>query len=73
MEGCLNAQSYDNFLELSYQDKKRIHHLKYFTWVEQQGRSEEELNMQWDPQYWIETFENNLEELDKAIEEFNSL
>jgi cysteine synthase len=70
---CLLSQSYDNFLELSYQDKKRIHNLKYFTWVEQQGRSEEELRRQWDPDYWHETFEENLDELDEAINEFNSL
>jgi hypothetical protein len=72
-EACLYAQSYDNFLELSYQDKKRIHNLKYYTWVEQQGKTYEEILKQWDPSYWTETFENNLEELDKAIEEFNSL
>lgn len=73
MEGCLAAQSHDNYLELTYQDKKRIHNLKYFTWIEQQGRSEEELSQQWAPEYWTDTFENNLDELDKAIEEFNAL
>jgi cysteine synthase len=72
-EGCLKAQSYDNFLELSYQDKKRIHNLKYYTWVEQQGKTYEEILQQWDPAYWVETFEENLEELDQAIEEFNAL
>lgn len=72
-ESCLKAQSYDNFLELSYQDKKRIHNLKYYTWVEQQGKTYEDLLQQWDPQYWVETFEDNLDELDKAIEEFNAL
>lgn len=72
-EACLMSQSYDNFLELSYQDKKRIHNLKYYTWVEQQGKTYEEILKQWDPGYWIETFETNLEELDKAIEEFNAL
>ncbi|MDD3562606.1 MAG: pyridoxal-phosphate dependent enzyme, partial [Candidatus Cloacimonetes bacterium] len=70
---CLGAQTYDNFLELSYQERKRIHNLKYFTWVEQQGRSEEELRRQWDPEYWIQTFEQNFEELERAIADFNSL
>ncbi|HOH97725.1 MAG TPA: pyridoxal-phosphate dependent enzyme [Candidatus Cloacimonadota bacterium] len=73
LEGCLNAQSYDNFLELSYQDKKRIHNLKYYTWVEQQGKTYEEILRQWDPEYWIETFETNLDELDAAITRFNAL
>ncbi|MDD4806293.1 MAG: pyridoxal-phosphate dependent enzyme [Candidatus Cloacimonetes bacterium] len=72
-EAALNSQAYDNFLELSYQDKKRIHNLKYYTWVEQQGKTYEEILKQWDPQYWVETFEENLDELDRAIEEFNAL
>lgn len=73
LEGCIRAQSYDNFLELSYQDQKRIHNLKYYTWVEQQGKTYEEILKQWEPEYWTETFEDNLDELDKAIEEFNAL
>jgi len=72
-EAALKAQYYDNFLELSYQDKKRIHNLKYYTWVEQQGKTYEEINAQWEPEYWTETFESNLDELDKAIEDFNAL
>ncbi len=72
-EAAIKAQSYDNLLELSYQDKKRIHNLKYYTWVEQQGKTYEEILKQWEPEYWMETFENNLDELDRAIEEFNSL
>jgi len=72
-EAAIKAQSYDNFLELSYQDKKRIHNLKYYTWVEQQGKTYEEINAQWEPEYWIETFENNLDQLDKAIDAFNAM
>ncbi|HPH93278.1 MAG TPA: pyridoxal-5-phosphate-dependent protein subunit beta, partial [Candidatus Cloacimonas sp.] len=60
-------------LELSYWDKKRIHNLKYYTWVEQQGKTYQEILKQWQPEYWRETFETNLDYLDKAIEEFNSL
>ncbi|MEN6445853.1 MAG: pyridoxal-phosphate dependent enzyme [Candidatus Cloacimonas sp.] len=71
-EGALNKQSYDNLLELNYRDKKRIHNLKYYTWVEQQGKTYTEILQQWEPEYWAETFENNLSELDKAIEEFNN-
>jgi len=73
LEAALKAQSYDNFLELSYQDRKRIHNLKYYTWVEQQGKTYEEILQQWEPEYWTETFETNLDTLDKAIEEFNNL
>ena len=70
---CLLAQSYDNFLELTYQDKKRIHNLKYYTWVEQQGKTYEEILEQWHPEYWTDIFENNVTQLDALIEEFNEL
>ncbi len=70
---CLKAQSYDNFLELSFQDKKRIHNLKYYTWVEQQGKTYEEILEQWHPEYWTDIFEHNVEQLDALIEEFNAL
>ncbi len=44
----------DHTLELRYTDRKRIHNLKYFTWIEQLGKSVEELNAQWYdyPGYW---------------------
>ncbi len=49
----LQNQSTDFMQELTYYDKKRIHNLKYYTWVEQQGKSVEELNAQWfDDEYW---------------------
>lgn len=73
IEAALNCQQCDNYLELSYQDKKRIHNLKYYTWVEQQGKTYEEILAQWEPEYWQETFETNLEELDAAITAFNAL
>lgn len=72
-EACLMAQSYDNFQELNYRDRKRVHNLKYYTWVEQQGKTYEEILAQWEPEYWHEIFEESVDALDKAIEEFNSL
>jgi len=72
-EGPLKAQKIDYFLELRYLEKKRIHNLKYYTWVEQQGKTCQEIQHQWEPDYWKETFEDNLDELDTAIEEFNAL
>jgi len=72
-EAALKSQQYDNYLELSYQDKKRIHNLKYYTWIEQQGKTYEEILAQWEPEYWQETFECNLDELDASIEAFNAL
>ena len=34
----------DAMAELNYYDRKRVHNLKYYTWVEQQGRDMHELN-----------------------------
>lgn len=64
-------QGIDYFKELNYYDKKSIHNLKYFTWVEQQGKDVEELNAQWyDENYWDERF-SVVPEWDKLIEDFN--
>jgi cysteine synthase len=73
LEGCLRSQYYDNLLELSYWDKKRIHNLKYYTWIEQQGMELTELNAQWSPEYWADIFANEVEEIDQLITEFNDI
>ena len=56
--------------ELSYWDRKALHNLKYFTWVEQQGKTVEELNALWNPEFWDEVF-SQIPEWDKMIKEFN--
>ena len=62
----------DNLLELSYQDRRRIHNLKYFTWVEQQGKTYEEIQAQWyDDGYWTRV-QQQTPEIDALIEEFNA-
>lgn len=70
-DSCLRSITTDHMLELSYWDKKRMHNLKYFTWVEQRGKDVVELDRQWhDPQYWLEKYRAYLE-WDEKIEEFN--
>jgi cysteine synthase len=69
--GPVAHQGIDFYKELSYYDKKTIHNLKYFTWVEQQGRSSEELKEQWEPAYWQTIFEEEVVLFDKLIGEFN--
>lgn len=67
----LQGVTTDYMKELSYADRKQIHNLKYYTWVEQQGRSYEEIQAQWyDPNYWTEV-QGQVEEIDGLIEEFN--
>jgi hypothetical protein len=56
----------DNMIELTYPDRRRVHNLKYFTWVEQQGKTYEEIQAQWkDPEYWtnIRTLTPKIDEL----------
>jgi cysteine synthase len=67
----IRKQGIDYFSELGYYDKKRIHNLKYFTWIEQQGKEVEELNEQWyDETYWPERF-NITPVWDQLIKDFN--
>ncbi len=68
----LKGQTVDYLDELSYVDRRRIHNLKYYTWVEQQGKTYEEILAQWyDPNYWTE-LQNQTEEMDVLINEFNA-
>ncbi len=56
---------------MTYADRKRIHNLKYYTWVEQQGRTYEEIQDQWyDPDYWA-GYRGQADEIDSLIMEFN--
>ena len=67
----LKGQGIDNMEELTYPTRRRIHNLKYFTWVEQQGKTYEEIQAQWyDPDYWLEV-QAQVPEIDNLIDEFN--
>ncbi len=62
----------DSLLELRYTDRKRIHNLKYYTWVEQQGRTVEELNALWyDTAGTWDAVHAQAAELDALINAFN--
>jgi len=62
----------DNMQELNYQDRKRVHNLKYFTWVEQQGKTVSELNDQWyDFDKTWGSAHAAADKLDELINEFN--
>lgn len=61
----------DQVLELSYYDRKRVHNLKYYTWVEQQGKTFGEIQRQWyDDSYWP-SIHTHTDEIDALIDEFN--
>ena len=61
----------DHMIEMTYYEKQRMHNLKYFTWIEQQGKTVDELNAQWyDDNYWKSQFAK-ADEWDEKIMEFN--
>jgi cysteine synthase len=72
MERCMLGQGIEYLKELTYADRKAIHNLKYFTWVEQQEKDVKDLNRLWyDRELWAQLF-NQAELWDKMIEEFNA-
>ena len=60
----------DSMAELNYYDRKRVHNLKYYTWVEQQGRTAAELNDLWYGSVW-EDVHRQADALDELICDFN--
>ena len=53
-------------------DRKRVHNLKYYTWVEQQARDVQDLNDLWyDTENTWDAVHAQAKELDELIHEFN--
>jgi cysteine synthase A len=68
----LLGQSIDYVEELTYYGRKRVHNLKYYTWVEQQGKTHAEIQAQWyQPDYWT-GIHDQVEQIDSLIEAFNA-
>jgi hypothetical protein len=68
----LHGVTNDNLLELTYESRKRVHNLKYYTWVEQQGKTYQEIQAQWyDPNYWTD-LQSQIPQIDELINEFNA-
>lgn len=66
--------STDSMAELGYYDRKRIHNLKYFTWIEQQQRQLSELNAQWQDHdhYWSSIWAT-APKIEELIQQFNEM
>ena len=73
LRGTAGAQGADNFKELTFPERKAIQNLKYYTWVGQQGKACEELNAQWNLDYWRELFEDEVAYFDQLIGAYNQL
>ncbi|MBG0774890.1 MAG: pyridoxal-phosphate dependent enzyme [Desulfovibrionaceae bacterium] len=68
----LHGAALDRMEELTYYGRKRLHNLKYYTWVEQQGKTFQEIQAQWyDGNYW-NAVPALAPQVDKLIDEFNA-
>ena len=68
----LMGQGIGHMQELGYYDRKRIHNLKYYTWVEQQGKTYEEIQEQWyEEEYWT-SIQAMGDPIDEMIDAFNA-
>ena len=53
-------------MEASRAARERWHNLKYYTWVEQQGKTVAELDAQRDPEWWL-AHQARVAEIDKRL------
>lgn len=69
----LQNLSVDYVLELSHTERRRVHQLKYYTWIEQLGKQLDELNAQWYDyrEYWG-SLHAQVNTLDSMIKDFNA-
>ncbi len=61
-----HKQKLDWIAEGTREARQRWHNLKYYTWIEQQGKTLEELNAQRDPEYWL-AHQARVTEVDRLI------
>lgn len=66
IESTFRGQKLDYIQEGDRLARERWHNLKYYTWVEQQGKTVEELNAQRDPGWWRE-HQEMVAEIDRRI------
>ena len=71
LERCLYGAGVDHLKELTYPDRKAIHNLKYFTWVEQQRKDPDDLDRLWyDRTLWQRLLTQPIA-WDRLIRDFN--
>jgi hypothetical protein len=68
----LMGLSTDHVEELTYPTRKRVHNLKYYTWVEQQDKTYEEIQAQWYQRNYWTSVHDQVEQIDGLIDEFNA-
>ena len=66
MASIFHGQKLDYISEGTQETRERWHNLKYYTWVEQQGKTVEELDAQRDPAWW-EAHQRMVADIDEKI------
>ncbi len=66
VEGIFHGMRTDWIAEGSREARERWHNLKYYTWVEQQGKTVQELDAQRDPAWW-EAHQQRVLEIDARL------
>ncbi len=66
VDGVFHRAGSDWIMEGSREARERWHNLKYYTWVEQQGKSVEELDAQRDPAWWV-AHQEQVAEIDRRL------
>jgi len=66
VDGVYRRAATDWIMDGSREARERWHNLKYYTWVEQQGKSVAELEAQRDPEWWL-AHQERVGEIDKRL------
>jgi cysteine synthase len=66
MESTFRGQKTDWVQEGTKEARQRWHNLKYYTWVEQQGKTVQELDAQREPAWW-QDHQGRVAEIDQRI------
>lgn len=68
VEGIFHGMRTDWIAEGTREARERWHNLKYYTWVEQQGKTVQELDAQRDPAWWV-AHQERVAEIDARLAE----
>ena len=66
IDGVYHRAGVDWIMEGKRDSRERWHNLKYYTWVEQQGKTVAELDAQRDPEWWL-CHQERVAEIDKRL------
>ena len=71
VRSLFHARTTDYIWEGNADNRARWHNLKYYTWVEQQGKTVQELDAQKDPKWW-ENEQQRVFEIDEKLKQYRA-